>query len=88
MKIAKTTETLEPLRSGAPPITAEELDRIHADWSKWRAEWIRRRKVFITLVKSLDIPAVIDFRQLLATGNRCPAASGREEPRRGPRHRK
>ncbi|PPQ95319.1 hypothetical protein CVT26_008164 [Gymnopilus dilepis] len=46
--IAKTTETLEPLRSGAPPITAEELDRIHADWSKWRAEWIRRRKVFIT----------------------------------------
>ncbi|KAF8895721.1 TBPIP-domain-containing protein [Gymnopilus junonius] len=46
--ISKITDTLKPLRSGAPPITAEELDRIHADWSKWRAEWVRRRKVFIT----------------------------------------
>ncbi|KDR75281.1 hypothetical protein GALMADRAFT_249282 [Galerina marginata CBS 339.88] len=46
--ISKVNDTLLPLRSGAPPITAEELERIYADWSKWRAEWLRRRKVFIT----------------------------------------
>ncbi|PPQ93676.1 hypothetical protein CVT25_012735 [Psilocybe cyanescens] len=47
-KISQVTGALQPLRSGAPPITAEELECIYADWTKWRAEWIRRRKVFIT----------------------------------------
>ncbi|KAH9485222.1 Homologous-pairing protein 2 [Psilocybe cubensis] len=47
-RILKVNSTLQPLRSGAPPITAEELEFIYADWTKWRAEWIRRRKVFIT----------------------------------------
>ncbi|KAF5321327.1 hypothetical protein D9619_001498 [Psilocybe cf. subviscida] len=46
--IAQTTKSLQPLRSGAPPISAEELAKIYADWTKWRAEWIRRKKVFIT----------------------------------------
>ncbi|KAF8198049.1 TBPIP-domain-containing protein [Pholiota molesta] len=46
--IAKTNKTLDPLRSGAPPISAEQLEQIYADWAKWRAEWVRRRKVFLT----------------------------------------
>ncbi|KAF9482199.1 TBPIP-domain-containing protein [Pholiota conissans] len=41
-------KTLDPLRSGAPPISAEQLEQIYADWTKWRAEWVRRRKVFLT----------------------------------------
>ncbi|KAG2141121.1 TBPIP-domain-containing protein [Suillus bovinus] len=46
--IAQLTDRLVPLRSGAPLISAEELVKIDADWTKWRAEWIRRRKVFMT----------------------------------------
>jgi hypothetical protein len=34
------------LRSGATLISPEELARGDADWVKWRAEWIRRKKVF------------------------------------------
>ncbi|KAF4620329.1 hypothetical protein D9613_000353 [Agrocybe pediades] len=47
--ISHMTATLQPLRAGAPPITAEELERIYAEWAKWRPEWIRRRKIFMTL---------------------------------------
>jgi 26S proteasome regulatory subunit (ATPase 3-interacting protein) len=50
LKIAKTNKTLDPLRSGAPPISAEQLEQIYAGWAKWRAEWVRRRKVFLTYV--------------------------------------
>ncbi|KAF8971073.1 TBPIP-domain-containing protein [Flammula alnicola] len=46
--IAQTTKSLQPLRSGAPPISAQQLEQIYADWTKWRAQWIRRRKVFMT----------------------------------------
>ncbi|KAG1852738.1 TBPIP-domain-containing protein [Suillus subluteus] len=42
--IMQLTDRLVPLRSGAPLISAEELVKIDADWAKWRAEWIRRRK--------------------------------------------
>lgn len=51
-KIEQVTKNLQPLRSGAPPISAEELAQIYADWTKWRAEWVRRRKVFNTYVDS------------------------------------
>ncbi|KAF8893902.1 TBPIP-domain-containing protein [Infundibulicybe gibba] len=37
-----------PLRSGAPPISPADLAQIDMDWIKWRAEWIRRKKVFMT----------------------------------------
>ncbi|KAG1836384.1 TBPIP-domain-containing protein [Suillus tomentosus] len=47
-EIAQLTDRLVPLRSGAPLISAEELVKIDADWAKWRAEWTRRRKVFMT----------------------------------------
>ncbi|KAF8160878.1 TBPIP-domain-containing protein [Crassisporium funariophilum] len=46
--ISQAAATLEPLRSGAPPISPEELEQVYADWTKWRPEWIRRRKVFMT----------------------------------------
>ncbi|KAG1725497.1 Tat binding protein 1-interacting protein-domain-containing protein [Suillus paluster] len=46
--IAQLTERLVPLRSGAPLISAEELAKVDVDWAKWRAEWARRRKIFMT----------------------------------------
>jgi len=49
-KTSLVSKNLTPLRSGAPPISAEELDQVYADWTKWRAEWIRRRKIFNTYV--------------------------------------
>ncbi|KAJ3994144.1 TBPIP-domain-containing protein [Lentinula boryana] len=47
--IAKRISLLQPLRSGAPPISAEEVAQIDADWLKWREEWIRRKKIFNSL---------------------------------------
>ncbi|KAG2125493.1 Tat binding protein 1-interacting protein-domain-containing protein [Suillus clintonianus] len=46
--MVQLTERLVPLRSGTPLISPEELVKIDADWATWRAEWIRRRKVFMT----------------------------------------
>ncbi|KAF9047387.1 TBPIP-domain-containing protein [Panaeolus papilionaceus] len=46
--ISRMRSTLEPLRSGAPPISAEELKKLVAEVNKWRSEWVHRRKVFIT----------------------------------------
>ncbi|EIW84431.1 TBPIP-domain-containing protein [Coniophora puteana RWD-64-598 SS2] len=45
-QISEATKHLEPLRSGAPPISEEEVAQLDTDWVKWRAEWVRRRKVF------------------------------------------
>lgn len=46
-KIAKTLNYLEPLRSGTSTLlTQEEVAQLDADWLKWRAEWIKRRKAF------------------------------------------
>ncbi|KAI9456843.1 TBPIP-domain-containing protein [Lactarius psammicola] len=45
-KIAKLHAHLEPLRAGTPLVSAAELDALDADWTRWRAEWVRRRKVF------------------------------------------
>ncbi|KAF8058801.1 TBPIP-domain-containing protein [Lyophyllum atratum] len=36
---------LQPLRSGAPLISEAELVLVNAEWTKWRAEWIKRKKV-------------------------------------------
>ncbi|KAI9511924.1 TBPIP-domain-containing protein [Russula earlei] len=45
-KVAKLREHLEPLRSGTPLVSGAELDTLDAEWVKWRAEWVRRKKVF------------------------------------------
>ncbi|KAJ7928526.1 TBPIP-domain-containing protein [Mycena leptocephala] len=44
--IQKAEAQLQPLRSGAPLISAEDLEQVDADWMKWRAEWVRRKKIF------------------------------------------
>ena len=41
---------LDPLRSGTPLVSSSELDTLDADWTRWRAEWIHRRKVFYKCV--------------------------------------
>ncbi len=48
--VQKTLKYLEPLRSGAPLISPEEMEKLDKDWSKWRSEWVNRKKVFTTLV--------------------------------------
>ncbi|KAF8261502.1 TBPIP-domain-containing protein [Lactarius quietus] len=45
-KIIKLRVHVEPLRAGTPLVSAAELDALDADWALWRAEWVRRRKVF------------------------------------------
>ncbi|KAJ7502868.1 TBPIP-domain-containing protein [Mycena galericulata] len=44
--LKKIDAQLQPLRSGAPLISAEDLEQVDADWVKWRAEWVRRKKIF------------------------------------------
>ncbi|KAF9453958.1 TBPIP-domain-containing protein [Macrolepiota fuliginosa MF-IS2] len=39
-------ERLIPLREGAPPISSEDLTQVEDEWTRWRGEWVRRRKVF------------------------------------------
>ncbi|KAI0245797.1 TBPIP-domain-containing protein [Lactifluus subvellereus] len=45
-KVAKLRAHLEPLRAGTPLVSAAELDALDAEWVQWRAEWVRRKKVF------------------------------------------
>ncbi|KAN0130517.1 Tat binding protein 1(TBP-1)-interacting protein (TBPIP) domain containing protein [Lactarius tabidus] len=45
-KITKLRTHIEPLRSGTPLVSSAELETLEADWTRWRAEWIGRRKVF------------------------------------------
>ena len=45
-QVAKLREQLEPLRAGTPLVSPAELDALDAEWTKWRSEWVRRRKVF------------------------------------------
>lgn len=51
-QIQKVVGRLEPLRSGSTLVSAEDLALLDKDWEKWRAEWIRRRKIFRTYVSS------------------------------------
>ncbi|KLO20480.1 TBPIP-domain-containing protein [Schizopora paradoxa] len=47
--VQKTLKYLQPLRSGAPLISPEEIEKLDKDWIKWRMEWINRKKVFTNL---------------------------------------
>jgi len=53
-EIAKTSAHLQPLRSGAPLVSSEDLAQVDADWTNWRVEWVRRKKIFSTYVDSQD----------------------------------
>ncbi|KAK7045692.1 PSMC3 interacting protein [Paramarasmius palmivorus] len=46
--VEKRLALLEPLRSGSQLISAENLAQVDADWAKWRSEWIRRKKIFMS----------------------------------------
>ncbi|KAI0755952.1 TBPIP-domain-containing protein [Irpex lacteus] len=46
--VSKTKARLEPLRSGASLVSAEELATLDKEWTLWRAEWVKRKKVFAT----------------------------------------
>ncbi|KAI0298034.1 TBPIP-domain-containing protein [Multifurca ochricompacta] len=45
-KVTKLRAHLEPLRAGTPLFSTSELDALDSEWVQWRAEWVRRRKVF------------------------------------------
>ncbi|KAI9572367.1 TBPIP-domain-containing protein [Boletus coccyginus] len=44
--IARLSERLAPLRSGVPLISSDDLAQLDIEWSKWRPEWSRRKKIF------------------------------------------
>ncbi|KAI0671296.1 TBPIP-domain-containing protein [Trametes maxima] len=46
--VQKARAHLEPLRTGTPLISAEETAQLDTEWTRWRNEWVRRRKVFNT----------------------------------------
>ncbi|KAF6760187.1 Tat binding protein 1-interacting protein-domain-containing protein [Ephemerocybe angulata] len=48
-EIAQIGSRLQPLRTGAPPISPDDLEKLQCDWEKWKTEWFRRRKVFFSL---------------------------------------
>lgn len=48
-EIAQIESRLQPLRTGAPPISPNDLEKLQCDWEKWKTEWFRRRKVFFSL---------------------------------------
>ncbi|TFY56520.1 hypothetical protein EVG20_g8894 [Dentipellis fragilis] len=47
-KAEQLRKRLEPLRSGTPLVDADALAALDQEWMKWRAEWVRRKKVFLT----------------------------------------
>lgn len=46
-QVKKISGYLEPLRSGQTLISQEEMTQLDADWSKWRAEWVSRKKIYM-----------------------------------------
>ncbi|KAJ8463634.1 hypothetical protein ONZ45_g17512 [Pleurotus djamor] len=46
--IAKALDRLAPLRAGTTMVSAENIAQIENEWTKWRTEWIRRRKIFMS----------------------------------------
>ena|ERR1700722_13473449 len=48
LQIENIESRLSPLRSGVPLISAAELAQIDSDWGRWRSEWVRRKKIFMT----------------------------------------
>ncbi|TFK62250.1 TBPIP-domain-containing protein [Pluteus cervinus] len=53
VEIARVTQVikqaegrLKTLQSGTPLVSEKELSQIDTDWTKWRTEWIRRKKIF------------------------------------------
>ena len=56
LQIKSKNAQLVDLRAGVPPISEQELAQLDVDWAKWKAEWVRRRKVYSTCVRALYHP--------------------------------
>ncbi|KAF9070819.1 TBPIP-domain-containing protein [Rhodocollybia butyracea] len=63
-QITKRVVLLQPLRSGAPPMSTAEIAQIDADWVKWRAEWVQRKKIFNSSGIFPPIPPDLTFLHL------------------------
>ncbi|KAI0771330.1 TBPIP-domain-containing protein [Trametes elegans] len=48
-RVQRARAHLEPLRAGTPLVSAEESAELEGNWTRWRKEWVERRKVFNTL---------------------------------------
>ncbi|KAH9830371.1 TBPIP-domain-containing protein [Rhodofomes roseus] len=44
----KARQRLAPLQAGTPLVSAAELGELDAEWTRWRGEWVRRKKIFTT----------------------------------------
>lgn len=55
-QLEKLRAHLAPLREGAPRISAEQLQQLDLDWAKWRGQWLKRRKVFVTYASQFRSP--------------------------------
>ncbi|KAI0337259.1 Tat binding protein 1-interacting [Trametopsis cervina] len=55
--LVKTSSAhLEPLRSGASLVSAEDMNQLDAEWTRWRAEWVKRKKTFNAYVHLVSQP--------------------------------
>lgn len=50
-QIQKCNAHLQPLRSGSSLFSAEELAELDREWTQWRGEWVRRKKIFNEYVR-------------------------------------
>ena len=47
LQVERTLEYLAPLRAGTSSLlTDEEIAQLDSEWTRWRAEWVKRRKIF------------------------------------------
>ncbi|PAV23331.1 TBPIP-domain-containing [Pyrrhoderma noxium] len=48
--VQKTLNYLNPLRTGTSTLlTADEMDKLDSKWTNWRAEWIKRHRIYNNL---------------------------------------
>jgi hypothetical protein len=73
-QVARLREHLEPLRAGTPRVSTAELDALDAEWTKWRSEWVRRRKVFYKCARLFSLSSRVSLCApgAYASKRRCP----------------
>ncbi|KAL0956232.1 hypothetical protein HGRIS_002388 [Hohenbuehelia grisea] len=59
--VKDATARLLPLRAGTTLVSPEEIAQTETEWTKWRAEWIRRKRVFMTSVSPPFILLVMGY---------------------------
>jgi len=60
-KVTKLREHLDPLRAGTPLVSTDELNELDAEWTKWRSEWVKRRKVFYKCARLVSLSLPLTF---------------------------